>query len=342
MGMLIFYLFTALIVSFLCSIFEAVLFSIPSTYLETVNKNSGFGKIIRRIKTNVEKPLTAILTLNTVAHTVGAAGVGAEAVKIWGDPYLGIVSAVLTLLILVFTEIIPKSLGAYYWKSLVPFSTYMIQLFIYIAYPIVFMSEFVTKLFVKGERSHNISREEILAMSSLASRVNAISEREATIIKNILNLNNISVESVMTPRSVLFAASEHLTIAEFLNLKNVNSFTRTPVYEKSLDMITGYIHKNDILVHLKDNKRDEPLKLCKRRIITVSEEMSISLLFDELLNQKEQIALIIDEFGGTAGIVTMEDIIETLLGLEILDEHDVDSDMQLLARNRYLRMMKSN
>lgn len=340
--MLLFYLSLALIVSFLCSLFESILLSLPITYLETVNKKYGYGKIIYKMKLNVEKPLAAILTLNTIAHTIGAAGVGAEAVKLWGDPSLAIVSVILTLIILVFTEILPKSLGTYYWKQLLPFATYMIQVFIYIAYPFVFMSEFITKLFVKDNKSHHISKEEILAVASLASRMNVISEREATIIKNILNMNNITAESVMTPRSVLFAAPENITISEFLNYNNVNSFTRTPIFDQSLDIITGYVHKNDILNNLRDNKRDAMLKQCKRRIIAASEDINISDLFEQLLTQKEQISLIIDDFGGTAGIVTMEDIIETLLGIEILDEHDVDSDMQLLARNRYLRMMKKN
>ena len=340
MEMLFFYLSLALVISFLCSLFEAVLLSIPPSYLETVNKKSGYGAMIRRFKFNVEKPLSAILTLNTIAHTVGAAGVGAEAVKLWGDTALAITSAVLTLLILVLTEIIPKSLGAYHWKLLVPFATYMIQAFIFIAYPIVYLSEIITKFFVKDRKVHHISREEISAMAMLAGKVKAITEREGTIIRNVLNLNNITAENVMTPRSVLFAAPENITIDDFLSYNNVNSFTRIPVFDKSIDMITGYVHKNDILNKLKENNREELLQNCKRRLIRVQEDYSISGLFDEMIQQKEQIALIIDEFGGTAGIVTMEDIIETLLGIEILDEHDVDSDMQLLARNRYLRIMK--
>lgn len=339
--MLFFYLILALVVSFICSLFESILLSIPPSYLETINKKSGFGKLIRKLKINVEKPLAAILTLNTIAHTIGAAGVGAEAVKIWGDTSLGIVSAVLTLLILIITEILPKSIGAYYWKSLVPFTAYSVQIFIYITYPFVFMSEIITKLFVKGDRKTTITREEILAMSSLAKAGNSISDKEHTIITNIMNLNNISCQRIMTPRNVIFAAPENISIEEFLKYKNVNSFTRTPIYDKSLDIITGYVHKNDILNSLKNNDRNILLKDCKRSIHTINEESSISKLFDELLQAKEQIALIIDEFGGTAGIVTMEDIIETLLGLEILDEHDVDSDMQLLARNRYLRRIKS-
>ncbi|MCW5886189.1 MAG: DUF21 domain-containing protein [Candidatus Kapabacteria bacterium] len=330
----------ALIVSFLCSLFEAILLTVPPTFLESVNRKSGYGKIIRELKLNIEKPLAAILTLNTIAHTVGAAGVGAEAVKIWGDPALAIVSAIMTILILIVTEIIPKSLGAYYWKNLLPFATYMIQGFIYIAYPFVYLSKLLTSLFVKDKKVELITRDEISAMTSLASTSNVITEREKNTIHNILNLHYITAEAVMTPRSVIFAAPENISIDEFLSYNNVNSFTRIPVFDKSIDIITGYVHKNDILSNLKDNNRLELLSNLKRKMITISEDMNISVLFEKLLDNKEQISLVVDEFGGTAGLVTMEDIIETLLGIEILDEHDVDSDMQLLARNRYLRIKK--
>jgi CBS domain containing-hemolysin-like protein len=341
MEMLLLFLFMALIVSFFSSLFESMLLTIPPSFLETVNKRSGYGKIIRRLKLNVEKPLAAILTLNTVANTIGAAGVGAQAVKLWGDASLGIVSAVLTILILIISEIIPKSLGAYYWKSLVPFATYAIQGYIYITLPFVYLSDLITKLLVRGDKKHIVSRDEIIAMTEIAEAHNSINSQECTVIKNVLSFSDTSTETVMTPRSVLFAAPENITIEEFLNYNNVNAFTRTPVFDKSIDMITGYVHKNDILNKLKDNLRNDLLSTCKRKIITVGEEMSIRFLFEKMVVQKEQIALIIDEFGGTAGIVTMEDIIETLLGIEILDEHDIDTDMQLLARNRYLRKIKT-
>lgn len=340
MAMLLFYLFLALIVSFTCSILEAILLSIPSTFLETVNKRKGYGKIIRNLKINVEKPLAAILTLNTAAHTIGAAGVGAQALILWGDEYTAVVSGVLTILILILTEIFPKAIGAYYWKTLIPFATYIIQAFIYITYPFVYFSEILTKLLVGKKRHTAISRDEILAMTALASKAHAITSREGTIIKNLLDLKNITAEKIMTPRNVLFSAPENITIEEFLSFKNVNAFTRTPIYSETLDMITGYVHKNDILNKLKDNQRELLLLHCKRNIITAGEETGIIKLFDLMIEQKEQISLIVDEFGGTAGIVTMEDIIETMLGIEILDEHDIDSDMQLLARNRYLRNKK--
>ncbi len=335
--MLLFYLILALVVSFLCSLFESILLSIPPSYVETINKKSGYGKILYKLKTNVEKPLSAILTLNTIAHTIGAAGVGAEAVKIWGDAYLAIVSAVLTILILILTEIIPKSIGAYYWKNLIPLAMYSIRAFIYLTYPFVYLSEFITRLFVSKDNKNKINRNEILAFSEIAKSDNVITEREYLIIKNILNFSKVSVKKVMTPRNVIFSASQNITIDEFLNYNNVNSFTRVPVFDASLDDITGYVHKNDILKKLRENQHSELLKNCKRNLLVTHEDSEINSLFDKMLEQKEQISLVIDEFGGTAGIITMEDIIETLIGQEIIDEHDVDSDMQLLARNRYLR-----
>lgn len=220
---------------------------------------------------------------------------------------------------------------------MIPFAAYSIQGFIFAVYPFVYLSEFITRIFVSKDKATIMSRDEIIAFTDMAVSHDAINLQESTIIKNVLRFSNITTEEVMTPRSVLFAAPENISIEDFLNYNNVNSFTRTPIYDKSLDLITGYVHKNDILNLLKDNSRQTLLKNCKRRIINIGEEESISKLFEQMVAQKEQIALILDEFGGTAGIVTMEDIIETLLGMEILDEHDVDSDMQLLARNRYLR-----
>lgn len=340
MGTLLFFFFLALIISFFSSLFESMLLTIPPAYLETIDRRKGYGKIIRKLKINVEKPLAAILTINTIANTIGAAGVGAQAVKLWGDAYLGIVSAFLTIMILVFSEIIPKSLGAYYWKSLVPFASYAIKLYIYITYPFVYLSEFITKYLLKGKENAAISKDEIIAMTEIANSQKTLSNQECSMIKNVLKFSDVSAEKVMTPRSVLFAAPQNITILEFLNYNNVNSFTRIPVYDKTLDMITGYVHKNDILKKLKDDLRNDTLDSCKRKIITFGEKDSLSKLFEKLVVEKEQISLIIDDFGGTAGIVTMEDIIETLLGIEILDEHDVDSDMQLLARNRYLRYRK--
>jgi CBS domain containing-hemolysin-like protein len=315
---------------------ESVLLSTPQSFL-IVKKNKGhkWAKSFLNLKINIDKPLSAILSLNTVAHTIGAAGVGAQAVKVFGEVYFGIVSAVLTILILVFTEIIPKTIGARYWKSLTRTSFFTIKFMIFITYPLVVMSSVITRIFFKQPNEQTTSREEIAALASIGSDKGLFSEKENKIIQNILRLKNVKVTEIMTPRVVVAVADENLPLEDFLKNKEYLKFSRIPVYSGNNENITGYVFRQQVFENLAENNQNLKLKEIKREIIVIPETMVLFSLWEKLLEKKEHIALIVDEYGGLDGIVTMEDIIETLLGLEIVDEKDTITDMQKFARERW-------
>lgn len=312
--------------------------STPQAFL-MVNQEKGrkWATAFINLKINIDKPLSAILSLNTVAHTVGAAGVGAQAIKVFGEASFGIVSALLTILILVFTEIIPKTFGARYWRSLSKFSTYIMRIMIFITYPLVVMSAFITRLISSGNQEQTTSREEIAALASIGADEGVFTEKEHKIIQNIIRLKNVKVSEIMTPRVVLAIADETLLLEEFLRNKDYLNFSRIPVYDKNDENITGYVFRQEVFEQLAEDKRDLRLRDIKRPIVIVPSSMVLFTLWETLLDKKEHIAMIVDQYGGLDGIVTMEDIIETLLGLEIMDEKDRVTDMQKYARERWLK-----
>lgn len=336
MVLLLTYLFLALGVSSLCSIMEAVLLSTPQAYL-MVNQEKGkkWAAAFINLKVNLDKPLSAILSLNTVAHTVGAAGVGAQAITVFGEASFGIVSAILTVLILVFTEIIPKTFGARYWRNLSMFSTYIMKAMIFITYPLVVMSALITRIITRGNQEQTTSREEIAALASIGADEGVFTEKEHKIIQNIIRLKNVKVNEIMTPRVVLAIADENLPLNDFLKNKDYLKFSRIPVYNENDENITGYVFRQEVFEKLAEEERDLQLKDIKRPIVIVPSSMVLFTLWETLLDKKEHIALIVDQYGGLDGIVTMEDIIETLLGLEIMDEKDTITDMQKYARDRW-------
>lgn len=333
---LIAYLLLALLVSFLCSIMEAVLLSTPQSFLIAKHeKGYGWAKSFVDLKTNIDKPLSAILSLNTVAHTVGAAGVGAQAVKIFGEASFGIVSAILTILILVITEIIPKTIGAIYWRNLAKISSRIIHVMIIITYPLVVMSAVITKLISKNRQEQTTSREEIAALANIGADEGIFSNKEHKIIQNLLRLKNVKVTEIMTPRVVVASADENLPLEEFLRNKDFLKFSRIPIYSENDENITGYVIRQTVFEKLAEDQHELKLKDIKRDIVIVPNSIVLYALWGKLLEKKEHIALIVDEYGGLDGIVTMEDIIETLLGLEIIDEKDTITDMQKYARDRW-------
>lgn len=336
MALLFFYLFLALFVSFLCSILEAVLLSTPQSFL-IVEKESGTDWAIKfmDLKTNIDKPLSAILSLNTIAHTVGAAGVGAQAVAVFGEASFGIVSAILTLLILVVTEIIPKTIGARYWRNLAKISSQIIQIIIVITYPLVVMSAVITRRISKNNTEQSTSREEISALANIGADEGIFSNKEYKIIQNVLRLKNVKVTTIMTPRVVVAVADENLYLNDFFESKDYLKFSRIPVYSENDENITGYVFRQEVFEKLAAGQHDVQLKDVKREIVIVPNSIVLLTLWEILLEKKEHIALIVDEYGGLDGIVTMEDIIETLLGLEIIDETDTIVDMQKYAREKW-------
>lgn len=330
------YLFLALVVSFLCSIMESVLLSTPQPFLMVEQeKGHKWANNFTDLKSNIDKPLSAILSLNTIAHTVGAAGVGAQAVKVFGDAYFGITSAILTLLILIITEIIPKTIGARYWRGLAKITSSFINATIFITYPLVIISSYVTKIFSKNNQENTTSREEIAAVASIGVDEGIVSEKEHKIIQNILKLKNVKVTEIMTPRVVVATADESLNLNDFLENKNYLRFSRIPIYSNSEENITGYVFREKVFEKLAEDKHHLKLIDVKRNILIAPNSTVLFSLWEDLLDNKEHIALIVDEYGGLDGIVTMEDIIETLLGLEILDEKDTISNMQKYARERW-------
>ena len=336
MGLLIAYLLLALGVSFLCSIMEAVLLSVSMPYItKGVQEGKPSARALLVLKNKIDRPLSAILSINTVAHTVGAAGVGAQAVAIFGEVYFGLISAVLTILILVFSEIIPKTIGAQYWRTLALPSARIIQGMIYVSYPLVILAEFITRLFMNKDKPHSISREELSVMAQLGTKEGVFEENESKMIHNLIRLQSIKTRDIMTPRTVLMAAKEDISYEEFMHTREFMRYSRIPVYSESLDDITGYVLKTDALEKMAKDMHDVPIKEIKRPILIYYENFPVPRLFEQLLISKEHIALIIDEYGGTQGLVTMEDIIETILGLEIVDEKDTETDMQKLARRKW-------
>jgi CBS domain containing-hemolysin-like protein len=336
MTLLFAYLLLALVVSFICSIAEAVLLSTPMSFLKV--REAGGQKSARlmiRQKQKIDQPLSAILTLNTIAHTVGAAGVGSEATKVFGATYFGLISAILTLLILVFTEIVPKTIGSRYFRYLSGVTANVIAFMIFLAYPFVIMAAFITKLITGNKNEQTTSREEISALADIGMDEGLLAEKENRIIQNLIRLKNIRVSEVMTPRVVVAAADDNLPLGEFQKNREYLRFSRIPVYSGNDEHITGYVIRQSVFENLADNREKLKLRDIKRDIIVVPNSKPLLSVWEKLLERKEHIALVVDEYGGVDGIVTMEDIIESLLGIEIVDEKDTITDMQQYARERW-------
>ena len=341
MGLLIFYLFLALGVSFLCSILEAVLLSITPSYVVLKQKEQpAVGRLLRRQKDDIDRPLSAILTLNTVAHTIGAAGVGAQALKVFGDAYVGVISAVLTILILVLSEIIPKTLGATYWKGLASISSRTISFLIVITWPFVKLSKFITAVISSSEKEPTLSREEFSAMAEQGVQEGIFEEGESNIFKNLIRFSSLTVKDIMTPRIVVVKFDEQISVQEALAQKEKLRVSRMPIFGANEEDISGYILKVDLYEQSAQGNDQVQLKSLKREVLMIPETASLKILLQRLLEHQEHIAIVVDEYGGMAGIVTMEDMIETLLGIEIVDEIDAIEDMQKLARQKWAKRAK--
>ncbi|WP_299016295.1 CNNM domain-containing protein [uncultured Polaribacter sp.] len=355
MTLLIIYATISIFFSFLCSILEAVLLSITPTFIN-LKKSEGeaYAASLEILKKDVDKPLIAILTINTIAHTVGAILVGVQAkvayaeiygaavktilgVKVTEDVMVGVVSTVMTILILVASEIIPKTIGATYWKQLANFTSKALNVMIFpLKYTgILWVLQLTTKLI--GGKGHGsvLSRESFLVMTDMAEKDGVFQKNESKVIRNMLGFKEIKVNDVMTPRSVIEIADENLTIKEFYDAHKNLRFSRIPVFAENPDEITGYFLKNNLLEALVKNKGSEKLASIKRNITVTNRDLSIADLFDELIKVKEHIALVVDEYGSVSGLVSQEDVIETLLGLEIMDESDNIADLQSYARKSW-------
>ncbi|WP_108808083.1 CNNM domain-containing protein [Aquimarina spinulae] len=341
MTLLIIYAVLSIFFSFLCSILEAVLLSVTPTFIN-VKKKEGkvYASSLETLKKDVDKPLIAILTINTIAHTVGAILVGVEAKKAFGDEGNGvfIVSSIMTLLILVASEIIPKTIGATYWKQLANFTSKILKILIW---PlkwtgILWILQLTTKLIGgKGHHGSVLSREDFTAMADIAHEEGVFEESESKVIKNLLSFKEVFTKDVMTPRTVMKIASEDTTLEEFFNENQNLRFSRIPVYKENADNITGQVLKDDIFKEMANQNGHKKIGEIKRPILFTTRNLPIPDLFNELIQSKNHLALVVDEYGSVNGLVTMEDVIETLLGLEIVDESDTETDMQILARKNW-------
>ena len=341
MTLLLIYLAIAIGVSFLCSILEAVLLSITPSYLEKLTvERPRAGRLIAGVKGRLDESLSSILILNTFAHTMGAAGVGAQALRVFGQEWETLIAVLLTLAILYFSEIIPKTLGATFWRALAVPAAFVIIWLVRLVYPLVWLSTRLTRLFSR-RKGNEITREEIIALASLGHRDGTLFAQENEYLANVLRLREMRTEQILTPRSVVHMLDEDLTVREALSLPESRQFTRIPVYAEDTDNVTGKV----ILKHLYEAERngqgDAPIKQFATPIIRVSEKLPVQKLLDLFIKNQKHLFLVEDEFGQTAGIVTLEDAIETLLGREIMDESDTVADMQALARGKYRERLRA-
>lgn len=349
MTLLLVFLFGTLTISFLCSILESVLMSTPISYItlreDEQNELGKTGKaniasLFKSYKLDNAKPIAAILSLNTIANTIGAAGVGRQSTLLFGSEMFGIISAITTILILVFSEIIPKTIGTTYWRKLMFPACRIIRVLVFILYPLVMLVQLLTRQIEPEEEEVAVSREEVAAMADVGEDEGVIDEDENKIIQNVIKLDNVKACDVMTPRVVAATAPESMTLRDFYNEEECSHFSRIPVYSDDPEYITGYILRTEALELLADDQFDTTLGSIRRDLPFFNEEMSISDIWESLLKQKSQIGLIIDEYGCFQGILTMEDIIETIFGLEIIDEYDEVTDMQQYARERWQQRQK--
>ena len=334
MTALVTYFLTALFVSFLCSLLESVLLSISIAHVSVMEKEGGTsGQLMAELKENINRPLAAILTVNTIANTIGAAGVGAQTLVIFGSEWVAVASGILTLCILIFSEIIPKTIGAIYSKSLVSFSAYSIRILMFLAWPFVILSEAMSKLIHGGENGgeSKASREELLAMAEISEDEGAIDEQEGDIIENLMKLDNMPVEDIMTPRSVMFALKKSDTVEKVVEEHSPIAFSRIPVYATDLDDIVGIVNRYDLVNKQAEDKFHMVISDIMKPIESVLGKVSVSDVLDLFVKRRQQMFLVKDDFGTTTGLITLEDAIETLLGVEIVDEHDNVVDMRKLA-----------
>jgi len=355
MGLLVFYAVISIFFSFLCSILEAVLLSITPTFLNLKKKEGkSYADNLEVLKKDVDRPLIAILTLNTIAHTVGAILVGVQAKVAYAELYgtdrrsilgveftedimVGVVSTIMTILILVASEIIPKTIGAIYWKQLANFTSTALNILIF---PlkwsgILWILQLTTKLI--GGKGHGsvLSREGFAAMAEIAHEEGVFEESESKVIKNLLNFKDVQAKDVMTPRTIMKTENETTTVETFFNANSNIRFSRIPIYTDDSDNIIGLVLKDDVFKEMAFGNGNKLLSELKRNIIIVNRSLPIPKLFEQLVESRNHMALVVDEYGSVSGLVTMEDVIETLLGLEIMDESDNVSDLQLLARKSW-------
>ena len=330
------YVGIALGVSFLCSILEAALLSITPSHIAKLEQDRPkVGARVRALKLHIDRPLAAILSLNTIAHTVGAAGVGAEAQRLWGSEVLAVTSAVLTLLILFVSEIIPKTLGAMYWRRLTGFISAVLPPMILVLLPLVWLSEAITGFMKRRRVTEKLSREEFAALARVGGEQGVFDASEMRILRNLFLFGSLRTRDIMTPRTVMFSLEENTVVRDAIAERGSMVFSRIPIWKNTPDQVTGYILKDQLLLRAARDELDVPVHAFAREALMVPDTIALPALFEKLLDEREHIAVVVDEYGGVDGVVTMEDVLETLIGLEIVDEMDSVQDMRAMARSKW-------
>lgn len=352
MTLLIIFFVFSISISFLCSLWEAVLLSItPSHSKGLIQDGNKTGRIVEDLKKDIDRPLSAILTLNTTAHTVGAMGVGSQAGKLWGTNYIdilgfnlsyeSIVATLMTLAILIFSEIIPKTLGANNWKALTGFTANSLRLLIIVLMPLVWMSQLITRSLKKNKDEAVLTRSDFKAMAVSVEESGELQKSEFKIIKNLLGFEELTAADIMTPRTVMVMAEENETIQNYYNSVNKQMpYSRIPLYSESHDNVTGQLLKDDLLQQLVEGNGHKKLKDIKRPITAVLKGLTLPFLFEKLVQKNNHQSIVVDEYGMIQGLVTMEDLIETLFGREIMDESDNITDLQAYAREQWEKKSK--
>ena len=340
--LLLLYVLVALLFSFLCSVAEAALLSITPSYIAGLKAtNPRKAETLRQLKEEkIDQSLAAILTVNTIAHTVGAIGAGSKATAVFGDAWFGVFSAVMTLLILFLSEIVPKTLGAVYWRHLTGLTAVYVNLLVKAMYPLIVVSEKLTKLISGNKNQNDFSREEFVAMAGIGQEQGHINDRESRIIRNLFLFKSLRASSIMTPRIVISALPHDLQVREALAAPEKMAFSRLPIYEGSIDTVTGFVLREDLLLAQNQGRGEARISEFRRDIMSVVDSTPLSRLLETLLEQRQHVAVVVGEYGETKGLVTLEDVVETLLGAEILDEGDKVEDMQQLARQLWARRAK--
>lgn len=338
---LITFILLALIVSSICSVLEATLLSTPMSFVNTLEQQGVKGADrLKQLKSNIDRPISAILVVNTIANTVGASFVGSEAAQLFNSTGVGVVSGLFTFCILVFSEIIPKTIGSSYWRKLAIPASRVIKFFIFLTYPIVFLLEKFTRRIAPADQV-SVSREDVAAMVTTGAEEGVLEKEENKMIQNLLKLDQFTAHEIMTPSSVVTMAESSQTIREFYQSDDFAKFSRIPIYEEENDdYIIGYVLKQEILEKLAQDQFKIKLKDLARPILSFNEDEPVSNIWETLLEKKEHICVIIDEYGSMRGIVTLEDVIETMLGFEIVDEKDEVVDMQELAKAQWKQVQK--
>lgn len=336
------YVIFALAFSFLCSIAEAVLLSINPAFIESQRKVSQkYADLLERLKgEHVDRSLAAILTLNTIAHTVGAIASGAEASKVFGSTWFGLFSAVMTLAILFLSEIIPKTIGAVYWRHLSKPVAYFVKFLIISLAPLVLISELLTKLLSRGN-NQNFSRDELIAMARIGEKSGSIETQEAHIIENLFVFSSLRAKDIMTPRTVIGALPDNTSVSDAVDYVIEHPFSRIPLFKENLDHIDGFVLRFDILLAHKQGKGNHLVSSLKRELPIVAATQPLFSVTKHLIQSKSHITAVVNEYGGINGIITLEDLIETLVGFEIVDEVDKNKNMKLLARELWRQRAKS-